>query len=64
MIFVFLYERIERSDVSEISGVSERNERIEKNEVIDVIEKIDVFAQNDEAMTRAHCSHLQNWQPS
>jgi hypothetical protein len=61
MIFVFLYERIERSDVSEISGVIER---IEKIEVIDVIEKSDASAQNDEVTTRAHCSHLQNWQPS
>ena len=61
MIFVFLYERIERSDGSEISDVIER---IEKIEVIDVIEKIDVSAQNDEATARAHCSHLQNWQPS
>ena len=56
-----MYERIERSGVSEISGVIER---IEKNEVIDAIGMIDASAQNDEATTRAHCSHLQNWQPS
>jgi hypothetical protein len=64
MIFVFVYERIERSDGSEISGVSERNEKIEKIEAIDVIGMIDASAQNDEETTRAHCSHLQNWQPS
>jgi hypothetical protein len=58
MIFVFVYERIERSDGSEISGVSERNERNERNEAIDVIEKNDVSAQNDEMTTHAHCSHL------
>jgi selenophosphate synthase len=69
-IFVFLYERIERSDVSERSGVTERiekngvierggvTERIEKNEVTDA------SSQNDEATTHVHCSHLQNWQPS
>ncbi len=38
MIFVFVYERIERSDVSEISGVIEK---IEKNGAIDVIGMID-----------------------
>ena len=59
-----MYERIERSDGSEISGVSGRNEKIEKNGAIDVIEMSDASAQNDEATTRVHCSHLQNWQPS
>ena len=63
MIFVFVYERIERSDGSEIS-VSGRNEQIEMIEMIDVIEMSDASAQNDEATTRVHCSHLQNWQLS
>jgi hypothetical protein len=58
MIFVFLYERIERSGVSEITDVSEKNEKNEKNEKMEKNELIDASAQNDEATARAHCSHL------